>query len=164
MLSKGSDVKSALKAGAYQSALALALTLPDICGQVEYPNENSVGTRYSQWCEEYMNFADAHVGFGTEPAKLNGTLCYALRCAFLHSGNDDILSQRAARNSAITSFELLKPEGLNGNGFAYRVGNQQVATQIDMSYLCDLICEAVEKYYNSHADKSIFEDHTCMVK
>ena len=89
-----------------------------------------------------------------------------MRCAFLHSGNDDILSQKAARNSTVTSFKLLKPDGLKGNGFAYKVrlDDQQSTTQIDVSYLCDLICDAVEKYYNSHTNKSAFEDHICMVK
>lgn len=48
MLEKVKDVKLALKGGAYQSALALALTLPDICGQIEYPNEKSVGERYKK--------------------------------------------------------------------------------------------------------------------
>ena len=73
MLNKINDVKSALKAGAYQSALALALTLPDICSQIEYPAENMVGICYPQWCDKYINFADAHVGFGTEPAEPKGT-------------------------------------------------------------------------------------------
>lgn len=35
------QIQKALNAEAYFPALALTLTLPDICGQVEYPTENS---------------------------------------------------------------------------------------------------------------------------
>jgi hypothetical protein len=35
------DVNKALDAECYCSALALALTFPDICGKAEYPKENN---------------------------------------------------------------------------------------------------------------------------
>lgn len=158
------DVKNALKCGAFQSALALALTLPDICSQIEYPNENVVGKRYSDWCNKYLNLSDCQVGFGTEDAELNGKLVYCLRCAFLHSGNDDILSQPAARGATITKFTLCEPNGINGYGFRYKVNDTSVETTIDMEYLVDLICDAVQKYYDSQTDKTVFDDHTCMIK
>lgn len=37
----------------YQSALALTLTLPDICGQVEMPSAR-VGARYKSWFDQYV--------------------------------------------------------------------------------------------------------------
>lgn len=164
MKRKIKDVKNALKCGAFQSALALALTLPDICSQIEYPNENGVGKRYSDWCNKYIDFNDGHVGFGTEDAEMNGDLVYCLRCAFLHSGNDDILSQPAARDATITKFTLCEPNGINGSGFRYKVSNKSVETTIDMEYLVDLICEAAQKYYDSQADKTVFDDYICMIK
>lgn len=47
------DVRRALSAGAYISALALALTIPDICGKVLYPKEES-GSRYRKWYCEFI--------------------------------------------------------------------------------------------------------------
>ncbi|WP_273832345.1 hypothetical protein [Guptibacillus sedimenti] len=38
MLDKIKDIKIALNNKSYLSALALSLTLPDICGQIEYPD------------------------------------------------------------------------------------------------------------------------------
>lgn len=37
-------------------ALALALTLPDICSQIEYPNETNVGYRYREWYNHHVPF------------------------------------------------------------------------------------------------------------
>lgn len=164
MEQKINDIKLALHCNAFQSALALALTLPDICSQIEYPNEKVVSKRYSDWCNKYLNYSDAHIGFGTESAELNGKLVYALRCAFLHSGNDKILSQPVANGATITKFILCKPGGLNDYGFRYKITNVSVETEIDVEYLIDLICEAVQKYYNSKTDKTVFDDHICMIK
>jgi hypothetical protein len=70
------DMLYALKGRAFYSSLALALTIPDICGSIDYPAEPSVGKRYrdwfTDWCwmlQSYMSAAD----------------CYALRCSYLHT-------------------------------------------------------------------------------
>src|ERR1022692_3933877 len=70
------DILHALKARAFYSSLALALTIPDICGSIDYPAETSVGKRYRDWFTDwglmlhsYMSAAD----------------CYALRCSYLHT-------------------------------------------------------------------------------
>lgn len=122
------------------------------------------GSATKKWCDNYIDFSEAKIGFGTEQAELSGTVFYLLRCAFLHSGNDDILNQTAAKKLKITSFELFKPDGLNGYGFTYIVDGQQTITKVDMVYVCDLICDAVERYYNSHPNKSDFDGHRCMIK
>ena len=142
---------------AFQSALALALTLPDICGEIEYPTESSGRKRYAKWCDNYFDFNDGHVGFGIEKAELNGDLLYALRCAFLHSGNDDLLTQPA-------KFSLLSPDQLNGYGYQYKVNSTSAETSIVVDYLIDKLCSAAENYYDSADDKSVFESHNCTFK
>ena len=73
-----------------------------------------------------MDFSECYIGFGTEEAELNGKICYALRCSFLHCGNDDILSQKVAKNCTIDNFELRTPNGIEGGyGYAYRIKNHQ---------------------------------------
>ena len=42
------EARKCLDNGLYEAALALALTLPDICGQVEYPAIKKVGERYTK--------------------------------------------------------------------------------------------------------------------
>lgn len=47
------DVQKALKGGAYLSSLALALTIPDVCGKAKYPDLKT-GCRYRKWLGEYF--------------------------------------------------------------------------------------------------------------
>ena len=48
------DIYRALEGKAYLSALALALTIPDILSKVEYPDEGKVGIRYERWINEFF--------------------------------------------------------------------------------------------------------------
>ncbi len=42
------EINACLKNGCYIAALTTALTLPDICGKVEYPNDGN-SSRYKKW-------------------------------------------------------------------------------------------------------------------
>ena len=95
---------------------------------------------------------------------MNGDLLYALRCAFLHSGNDDLLTQPAGKNAQITKFSLLSPDQLNGYGYQYKVNSTSAETSIVVDYLIDKLCSAAENYYDSADDKSVFESHNCTFK
>lgn len=49
------EARKCLDNGLYEAALALALTLPDICGQVEYSAIKKVGERYTKWIDNFMD-------------------------------------------------------------------------------------------------------------
>lgn len=105
MLNLIADIEKALKYNCFRSAIGLALTLPDICGQVAFPKEKSVGKRYEKWCDEYLNNKD-FITTGTDSVSnkiISGQMCYKLRCCFLHSGNLE-LNQR--QNDSFPHFEL----------------------------------------------------------
>jgi len=162
MLKKIREIKNAISAGCHQSALSLALTLPSICSAIEYPTISNESDRYPKWCDNFMDFNDAKPDIaGFEAAELNGVICYALRCSFLHCGNDDILQQKifTKNNMKITSFQLTP--STSNFGYRYGVNESEVICQINIEYLCNMICDAVEKYYNDQADKTSFTSHTC---
>ena len=97
MLKLINEIRTSVKAGLFRCALGMALTLPDICGQVEYPKEKSVGKRYEDWCNKYL-MNQGYITVGGESDNplsviLTGNICYKLRCAYLHSGNIE-LNQR----------------------------------------------------------------------
>lgn len=48
------EIDSSIKNENFLAALALALTLPDICGKAEYPNESKTSVRYKEWYNEYV--------------------------------------------------------------------------------------------------------------
>lgn len=81
------------KSNLYQAALALALTIPDICGAYQYP-QSQVGFRYKKWFDEYVPpyYMPKILGDPVDSKRkiMTGDICYCLRCAVLHSGNDDI--------------------------------------------------------------------------
>ncbi len=90
------SLKKATNQENWHASLFIALSLPDICGKLEYPNE-SVGNRFKKWFNSYLQ--DSYikkVGSQKEEVTfLNASDCYALRCALLHEGSDDIGTQRA---------------------------------------------------------------------
>ena len=96
------DIYKALDSKAYLSALALALTIPDILSKVEYPEIRYVGERYVKWMDEFfltdeeekarMEGNEPTDELGTVLDKLDGQFFYELRCAFLHAGNNDVES------------------------------------------------------------------------
>lgn len=45
------DAVKAYQGDAFLSAISLALTIPDICGERSYPDE-SVGSRYEKWIQQ----------------------------------------------------------------------------------------------------------------
>lgn len=74
------DIHYALKAGAFYSALALSVPIPDIYGGIEYPDEKSVGKRYRDWFDQWCAMLQSY---------LDAADCYAIRCSYLHQGIDE---------------------------------------------------------------------------
>ena len=98
MISRIEEIRKALDNNLPEAALALALTLPDICGQIEFPFEVKVGKRYVNWLDGHIpkdafdvNYDGALTAFnnGVDPkfSRLTPTAIYKLRCRFLHSGD-----------------------------------------------------------------------------
>jgi hypothetical protein len=60
------------------AAVALSLTMPDICGRMEHPKDGSE-KRYKAWWDKYML---AHYQRADGSTCLSSADAYALRCAF----------------------------------------------------------------------------------
>ena len=165
MLEKIDHITIALNAGAYQAALALALTLPDICAKVEYKKSTTTNVDYIAWVNKFVDFNPLSSWNATKQAEMNGTLIYALRCAFLHCGNDEIKNQVVAQNLPHTTFKVVPPNSLGeGNVYKYYIkdgSNNTAATEahIDAQAICKLLCIATENYYNAYTPKSDFDDY-----
>lgn len=114
------DSKTALENHAPMSSLALALTLPDICGQIEYGNA-PVADRYKKWFNEYIKeyfpnwnesmpyqkFQEIQKMQQDNPSAgwpiFDAEACYKLRCELLHSGNEGIAQHE---ETVLDDFEL----------------------------------------------------------
>lgn len=99
-----------IRDGNWYGAIFLCLTLPDICGKIEFPGKSS-SRRYSEWFERYVQPKyTRRVGppsMDNVHTFLSGNDCYALRCALLHEGVENIGTQKA--QEALESFHFTTP-------------------------------------------------------
>ena len=80
------SIRAAVAYQIWHAALALTLTLPDICAKIEWPEEKKSRTRYRTWWDEH--FGDSYQ-YGKGPNDhVTGDEVYLLRCAYLHEGSD----------------------------------------------------------------------------
>ena len=88
MLDKIKEIEAALDAGWQHCALALTLTLPDICAKVlqSETKGHSNGEKYIEWFDKYVVPIYAPLG-KIDKSFVTGKICYKLRCSFLHAGN-----------------------------------------------------------------------------
>ena len=162
------SIEDALDKECWIPALALALTLPDTCGSIEYPEMiNNKGRRLSKrqylaWFKEHVEhrFAD-HTGFDDKGNALrpyfNADMCYQLRCAILHSSNDDIDFEYGdckkefeyhydfeLRVNACDSYGEIWASGANANERA-----RLIHVCIDVKNLCVALCEEALTYLHT---------------
>lgn len=160
------DIRCSLKNKSYFSALSLALTLPDMCGMAEFPNK-SVGERYIKWYDKYLGDYMAHGKdeLGGNNPWLSGEVVYNLRNTFLHQGNPGIENSRVKEEvNRFDKFTLLLGDGtdLQMSTFNVEAGTEESgkityrAIIIDITYLCDSICDFALWYYENNKEKFQF--------
>lgn len=101
------DVYKALDAGAYLSALSLTLVLPDMCGEIAYPEiqgTGSTGRKYKDWYNKYVR--DCQAPPNQEAKKEvtivpNGEAIYALRNKMLHGVSADVSNKKLNKRQTI---------------------------------------------------------------
>jgi len=133
------SVARALEEENWYAALFVALTLPDICAALEH--EKSNGDRYAEWFEanlpQYKEF-------------LSGNDCYALRCALLHEGRDDVSDQK---KKEVIEHCVLMSSGSHMNLFRDCVINDVKTSflEVNVQKFCNDLCFAVTKWLESVA-------------
>lgn len=164
MLDSIKEIRKALDKECYLAALALSLTLPDICSQVE--NNVMKGNRnfYINWFNSYVEYDYFHFQMaGFETQTFDGEMCYSLRCKVLHNGNTEVNNPNL--RVLVDSFELLKPGDPNyKSGYTYIKklqpdGTTKVITCIAIDYLCNCLCDMAEQFYNDWTNKQDFDVH-----
>lgn len=88
-----SSIEEALNANIWQPALALSLCLPDILGQIEYPQlagPGNVGARYKQWFDAWVVPKLFAGEWSHRQGVMTGEDGYAFRCSYLHVGDNTV--------------------------------------------------------------------------
>lgn len=140
-------VEQALENGCWHAALALSLTLPDICGKIDNPGEKSKA-RYIPWFDTYVapqitkNYGALIDESGTPRALLSGSNCYGLRCAYLHEGSAELSGQVA--QEAVKSFRFVVSPGTSLLHFNRDIEKSQL--QVDVRQFCKDILSGVTSW------------------
>ena len=97
-ISRIEEIEMNIKDKRWQSALALALTIPDICGGIAYPDlvkryrdgrikydskkrtSRDVGAQYIRWFDEHASM----YFMNDDKPYICGQRCWQLRCEYLH--------------------------------------------------------------------------------
>lgn len=164
------DVERAIEHECYFAALALALTLPDICRKAAYPTEEKNWKRYKDWCQEFVseNIPRDDPYAGDMPFMNEDILC-SLRCSLLHQGNPSIEKGEDDRKYwderckvdhfilQITDYGSV--EGISAN-VAYKTKCEVCHREIKLSIreICHRICLAAKNYFENNKDKFTFFD------
>lgn len=157
------EIRVALDNKLYFIALMSALTLPDICGKAEYPDEKYTGKRYKKWINEYVNSRE--FGKYEYPAieGLDVDIIYKLRCNLLHQGTPNVEESF----TDVDYFELVRVNPRGGRQFQYFIENriEQIdgiekivarIISINIALLCHLLCDSAELYYVDNKEKFEF--------
>lgn len=150
------EIRSCLEGGNYFCALALALTLPDVCGNAAYPN-GRVAERYIAWYDEFVGSGlRAERGF-EEVAYLSGEIVYNLRNQFLHQGSVSLeTSKIREEGNRVDRFTLLLGDGTKLHSWGLTLNVADVWCRyimVDVTRLCELIADAAARYFAHNRDK-----------
>lgn len=140
------EINIALNNGLYLVALTATLTLPDVCGKVEFSTLKT-GERYKQWYAKY-------VPDGNLPADM----VYALRCSLLHEGSAKVKNKDQIHFELMTN-RFTQPLGIDfciESLVTHADGTSEQEITVYVGFLCTAICKAAKKYYTENKDRFSF--------
>ena len=135
-------VEQSLQSDNWYAALIVALSLPDIAGWVDHPNQGSQ-KRYADWFENFVSPLYTRQVGGAEHKFLSGDDCYALRCSMLHEGRDKTLDQKA--RDVLDRFQFITPRP--GSMIHCNQAGNKLQLQVDV--FCRDICKEIAAWVSS---------------
>ena len=152
------DIKGSLESGHFFAALTLALTLPDICGKAEYPDEKSK-KRYIQWFDD--NIGDYDKEDADDLPYMSGEMIYNLRNSLLHQGTPNISAGDIKEEQCRVDRFLLTISDVSYGGISMLGKDMDDnvtgrGIEINIVNLCAEISRAAQMYYKRNIEKFDF--------
>ena len=161
LLSMLSEIEVAMNNGLYMAALCLALTIPDICGNVE--GGKNVKMRYIGWYDKYIGDEIKPTGVASEMPYLSGEVIFYLRSSMLHNGTPNIPHDKIKdERCQIDQFQIVVGENNYRQVSSVRYGGnpQRIIRRIykmNLRVFCNNIIKAAREYYYLNKDKFHFD-------
>lgn len=159
------DIRKALENELYFVALNSALTLPDICGNVEYPKEKSSRKRYISWYDKEIGKYEKDPNEKDDMSYLSGEVIYTLRCSLLHEGNPNVQNDKLREAKPIDDFSLIIQKSnqfdiyFDGSISSIIINSEdrQIRKyEMNVRRICMILCGAAESYYEENIERFHF--------
>lgn len=156
------DIRKALENELYFVALGSALTLPDICGKVAYPDELSSRKRYISWYDEEIGKYEKSPEDKENMPYLSGNVIYSLRCSLLHEDNPNVNSDSLKTDLPIDHFSLviekIKPFDMYSDSSSIaNFGDKNIREySMNVRRICMILCNIAESFYKENKEKFHF--------
>lgn len=139
------DIHKANNAGIYYAALAVSLTLPQICVGLTFDNSTEVkGQHYKDFLNQY---APTKIGLNLG---VSADDCWKLRCGLLHRGN---ASQNRDFNSTHVIFTVPESKSaIHGISMIAPFSGTEDAAMIDLITFCNAMETATRSWMSQHTN------------
>ncbi len=133
--------RQSMAAKNWYASLFVALSMPDICGKLENPDQFS-SERYKGWFDKYMaEHYTSRIGPDRrEHVFLSAADCYALRCSFLHEGEDELGGQRC--REVLERIHFVAPV----QNMTIHCNQMNNVLQVQVDIFCEEICGGVIRW------------------
>lgn len=149
------EIDACIQNNCFYTALMAALTIPDACGKIEYPNEKP-SNRYKFWCRDWL-------GYDKRSADENNTQIsedeiYELRCSLFH----EVKFPSKFNTQPNTKFKLYVDNPMIGSigtiirNFDGTVKRKEIS--INIKNICYLVCHSAYIFINKNKEKFEVED------
>lgn len=135
------EIDKALDAGLYYLAIAMALTIPDICAALESPSGKTSGPKYKAWYN--ANLAGIYPNITDED-------CYSLRCGVLHQG-------RLGHSNMQYGRILFTLPNSQNNYFHNNILND--ALNLDAMQFCNDVISCTRLWYDRKKDDPVIKNN-----
>lgn len=135
------QIEAAINANQFYLALFCCLALPDICGAISSADGVAVGGRYREWFDRYVS--------PRYEGNLDGSNCYAFRCAVLHQGRVE------HKNLGYRRIIFVDPNTAHGVTMHNNVLND--ALNIDARQFCIEIIQGVRQWLEENSENANFK-------
>ena len=164
------EIQKSIDNECFIAALALALTIPDICGKAEYPKLSNT-KRYIQWYNEYIGKYEKPPHPEAEDMPyLSGEVVYNLRNTLLHQGTPNVDKNRIKEERCKVDHFVLTisasydggSSGVNSYGIDPDTKEPKLVVRnmtVNIVNLCDKITRVARNYYQKNQDKFDFFDY-----
>lgn len=155
------EIKRSIDNECFIAALMLALSIPDICGKAEYPNEGNT-VRYIKWYNTYVGkYEVPSDSYGSDMPYSSGELIYNLRNSLFHQGTPNVDTKKIKEERCkVNQFRLTINDVIDGGTSRVSYGQglevQERMLEVNIVNLCSKLSAVAKTYYSEHGDKFDF--------